>query len=182
MVGNVLKIFTGNSNPDLAREVVEKLDVPLGRAHVGRFSDGEINVTIGENVRSSDVFLIQSTCAPSNENLMELLVMLRCASPRIGRPHLRRAAVLRLRAAGPKGRPANPDHRQAGGGSRRRGRCDPGAVHRHARGPDPGVLQRSFRPPVRDARAAGPHAPELQSRDGDREPRRGRRRAGAGLR
>ncbi len=76
MVGNVLKIFTGNSNPELAREVVEKLDVPLGRAHVGRFSDGEINVTIGENVRSADVFLIQSTCAPSNENLMELLVML----------------------------------------------------------------------------------------------------------
>lgn len=76
MVGNVLKIFTGNSNPELAREVVEKLDVPLGRAHVSRFSDGEINVTIGENVRSSDVFLIQSTCAPSQENLMELLVML----------------------------------------------------------------------------------------------------------
>ena len=76
MVGNVLKIFTGNSNTALAREVVEKLDVPLGRAHVGRFSDGEINVTIGENVRSADVFLIQSTCYPSNENLMELLVML----------------------------------------------------------------------------------------------------------
>ncbi len=76
VVGNVLKIFTGNSNPDLAHEVVEKLDVPMGRAQVGRFSDGEINVTIGENVRSSDVFLIQSTCAPSNENLMELLVML----------------------------------------------------------------------------------------------------------
>ena len=76
VVGNVLKIFTGNSNPGLANEVVEKLDVPIGRAQVGRFSDGEINVTIGENVRSADVFLIQSTCAPSNENLMELLVML----------------------------------------------------------------------------------------------------------
>ena len=76
MVGNVLKIFTGNSNPALASEVVQKLDVPLGRAKVGRFSDGEISVSIEENVRSSDVFLIQSTCKPSNENLMELLVML----------------------------------------------------------------------------------------------------------
>ena len=76
LVGNVLKIFAGNSNSDLAREVVRKLDVPLGRATVGRFSDGEINVTIGENVRASDVFLIQSTCAPTNENLMELLVMI----------------------------------------------------------------------------------------------------------
>ncbi len=76
MIGNVLKIFAGNSNLELAHEVVAKLDVPLGRAKVSRFSDGEISVTIGENVRSSDVFLIQSTCTPSNENLMELLVML----------------------------------------------------------------------------------------------------------
>lgn len=76
MVGNVLKIFTGNSNPDLAKEVVRKLDVPLGRANVGRFSDGEISVTIGENVRASDVFVIQSTSAPGNEHIMELLVMI----------------------------------------------------------------------------------------------------------
>lgn len=76
MVGNVLKIFAGNSNRGLAEDVTRKLDVPLGRATVARFSDGEINVTIGENVRSSDVFLIQSTCAPANENLMELLVMI----------------------------------------------------------------------------------------------------------
>ncbi len=76
MVGNVLKIFAGNSNPSLAEQVVRELDVPLGRASVGRFSDGEINVTIGENVRASDVFLIQSTSSPANENLMELLVMI----------------------------------------------------------------------------------------------------------
>jgi ribose-phosphate pyrophosphokinase len=76
VVGNVLKIFSGNSNTRLAEEVVRKLDVPLGRANIGRFADGEINVTIGENVRSSDVFLIQSTCSPSNENLMELLIMI----------------------------------------------------------------------------------------------------------
>ncbi|MEM1024426.1 MAG: ribose-phosphate pyrophosphokinase [Myxococcota bacterium] len=76
MVGNVLKIFAGNSNPALAEQVVRQLDVPLGRATVGRFSDGEINVTIGENVRASDVFLVQSTSSPANENLMELLVMI----------------------------------------------------------------------------------------------------------
>lgn len=76
VVGNVLKIFAGNSNRALAEEVVRKLDVPMGRAQVGRFSDGEISVTVGENVRSSDVFVIQSTCAPVNENLMELLVII----------------------------------------------------------------------------------------------------------
>ncbi len=76
MVGSVLKIFAGNSNTVLSDQVVRELDVPLGRAQVGHFSDGEINVTIDENVRSSDVFLIQSTSSPANENLMELLVML----------------------------------------------------------------------------------------------------------
>ncbi len=75
-MGNVLKIFAGNSNPRLAAEVVKKLDVPLGRAQVGRFADGEIQVTIGENVRASDVFVIQSTSNPANENIMELLVMI----------------------------------------------------------------------------------------------------------
>ena len=75
-MSSVLKIFTGNSNIKLAEQVVRRLDVPLGRANVGRFSDGEINVTIGENVRASDVFLIQSTSSPANENIMELLVML----------------------------------------------------------------------------------------------------------
>ena len=73
MFGNVLKIFSGNSNRTLADDVVHRLDVTLGRATASRFSDGEINVEIGENVRSSDVFVIQSTCTPGNENLMELL-------------------------------------------------------------------------------------------------------------
>lgn len=76
MVGNVLKIFSGNSNDELAREVVGHLDVPLGAATVGRFSDGEVSVVIGENVRASDVFVIQSTSAPANEHIMELLVMI----------------------------------------------------------------------------------------------------------
>ena len=71
-----LKIFAGNSNPDLALEICNCLSVPLGKAFVGTFSDGEIRVEIGENVRGRDVFVIQSTCQPVNTNLMELLLMI----------------------------------------------------------------------------------------------------------
>jgi ribose-phosphate pyrophosphokinase len=70
-----LKIFSGNSNIPLAREICGHLAVPLGSAKVKNFSDGEIMVEIGENVRGRDVYIIQSTCAPTNTNLMELLVM-----------------------------------------------------------------------------------------------------------
>ena len=70
-----LKIFSGNSNIPLAREICGHLAVPLGSAKVKNFSDGEIMVEIGENVRGRDVYIIQSTCAPTNNNLMELLVM-----------------------------------------------------------------------------------------------------------
>lgn len=70
-----MKIFTGNSNPDLAREICTYLGVPLSKAEVKAFSDGEIMVEIGENVRGRDVFIVQSTCSPANHNLMELLVM-----------------------------------------------------------------------------------------------------------
>jgi ribose-phosphate pyrophosphokinase len=70
-----LKIFAGNSNIALAREICGQLAVPVGNANVRTFSDGEIMVEIGENVRGRDVYLIQSTCAPANHNLMELLVM-----------------------------------------------------------------------------------------------------------
>ncbi len=71
-----LTLFAGNANPGLATEIAQTLGVPLGKAMVGRFSDGEINVEIMENVRGRDVFLVQPTCAPSNDNLMELLVMM----------------------------------------------------------------------------------------------------------
>jgi ribose-phosphate pyrophosphokinase len=70
-----LKIFSGNSNIPLAREICGHLSVPLGNAKVRNFSDGEIMVEIGENVRGRDVYIIQSTCAPCNNNLMEFLVM-----------------------------------------------------------------------------------------------------------
>jgi ribose-phosphate pyrophosphokinase len=68
-------VFTGNANPALAEAVVRHLGLPLGKAVVGRFSDGEIMVEIMEHVRGKDAFIIQPTCAPSNDNLMELLVM-----------------------------------------------------------------------------------------------------------
>jgi ribose-phosphate pyrophosphokinase len=71
-----LKIFAGNSNLPLAREICDYLEAPLGKATVETFSDGESKVEIKENVRGGDVFVIQSTCAPGNDNLMELLVML----------------------------------------------------------------------------------------------------------
>ena len=68
-------VFTGNANPQLAQEIVAKLHMPLGKAVVGRFSDGEILVEIMENVRGRDVFIVQPTCAPPNANLMELMVL-----------------------------------------------------------------------------------------------------------
>jgi len=70
-----MMIFTGNSNPDLAREVAELLDTDLGNCTVTKFSDGEAHVEILENVRGRDVFVIQPTCSPTNDNLMELLIM-----------------------------------------------------------------------------------------------------------
>ena len=68
-------LFTGNANPALAQEIAGHLGVELGRASVGRFSDGEVTVEIRQNVRARDVFVVQPTCNPTNENLMELLIM-----------------------------------------------------------------------------------------------------------
>ncbi|MBV8062999.1 MAG: ribose-phosphate diphosphokinase [Nevskia sp.] len=71
-----LMLFTGNANPVLAEHIADYLKVPLGKATVGRFSDGEVQIEILENVRGKDVFIIQPTCAPTNESVMELLMML----------------------------------------------------------------------------------------------------------
>ena len=68
-------VFTGNANPALAAEIASHLNISLGAADVGRFSDGEVTVEIKQNVRARDVFVVQSTCAPTNENLMEVLIM-----------------------------------------------------------------------------------------------------------
>jgi len=75
-----LKIFTGTSNPELAASICRSLRVRLGQADVGRFSDGEVKVRLLENVRGTDCFIVQSTCQPVNENLMELLIMVDAAS------------------------------------------------------------------------------------------------------
>jgi ribose-phosphate pyrophosphokinase len=70
-----ISVFAGNANPVLAQDITRHLKVPLGRAHVGRFSDGEVNAELMENVRGRDVFIVQPTCPPANDNLMELLMM-----------------------------------------------------------------------------------------------------------
>ena len=74
--GKNIKIFTGNSHPELAKEIADILGLPLGKAKVSTFSDGEISVDIAETVRGTDVFLVQSTSSPVNNNLMELLIMI----------------------------------------------------------------------------------------------------------
>lgn len=73
--GKKLKIFTGNANPELAKEICEYLGLPLGRASIGRFNNGEVQVMIDESVRGKDVFIVQPTSYPVNDNLVELLVM-----------------------------------------------------------------------------------------------------------
>ncbi|MFC0167993.1 ribose-phosphate pyrophosphokinase [Pseudoduganella danionis] len=87
-----LMVFTGNANPALAEGVVKNLGIPLGKANVSKFSDGEVMVEINENVRGKDVFVLQSTCAPTNDSLMELILMVDA---------LKRASAGRITAAIP---------------------------------------------------------------------------------
>src|SRR4051812_15322364 len=87
-----LMVFTGNANPRLAHEVAKHLNLSIGRAIVGKFSDGEVMVELLENVRGKDVFVLQSTCAPTNDNLMEMLVMIDA---------LKRSSAARVTAAIP---------------------------------------------------------------------------------
>ena len=101
--GNSIKIFTGNSNPKLASDICTMLGQPLGDANLQRFSDGEIAVSINESVRGSDVFLVQSTCEPVNDHLMELLIMIDALQPGFRRPHHRGDALFRLCPPGPQG-------------------------------------------------------------------------------
>ena len=87
-----MMVFAGNANPQLAQAVARYLNLPLGKAHVGKFSDGEIQVEIMENVRGRDVFILQPTCNPTNDNLMELIVLMDA---------LRRASTYRITAVIP---------------------------------------------------------------------------------
>ena len=92
MAHGSMMVFTGNANPKLAAEVVRRLGINLGSANVGRFSDGEINVELLENVRGKDVFILQPTCTPTTDNIMELLVLVDA---------LKRASAGRITAAIP---------------------------------------------------------------------------------
>ena len=92
MASGSLMVFTGNANPKLAADVVRRLGKSLGSATVGRFSDGEVNVELLENVRGKDVFVLQPTCVPTNDNIMELLIMVDA---------LKRASAGRITAAIP---------------------------------------------------------------------------------
>jgi ribose-phosphate pyrophosphokinase len=89
---DTIALFTGNANPALAHDIARHLGVPLGAAEVGRFSDGEVNVELIENVRGRDVFIVQSTCPPVNDHLMELLVLVDAC---------RRASAARITAVVP---------------------------------------------------------------------------------
>ncbi|CAK8716074.1 MAG: ribose-phosphate pyrophosphokinase [Candidatus Electrothrix sp. LOE1_4_5] len=89
---NIMKVFTGNANPEIAQEICNYLDMPLSKAEVKQFSDGEVSVEIGENVRGTDVFVIQPTCTPVNDHLMELVIMVDA---------LRRASARRITAVLP---------------------------------------------------------------------------------
>src|SRR3569833_1821183 len=92
MAYDSLMVFTGNANPKLAQDVVRHLNIRIGRAIVGRFSDFEVMVEILENVRGKDVFVLQSTCMPTNDTLMEVMVMVAA---------LNRASAARITAALP---------------------------------------------------------------------------------
>lgn len=92
MINGSMMVFTGNANPVLAQEVAEHLGIALGRADVGRFSDGEVMLELLENVRGKDVFILQSTSFPTNDNLMEIMAMVDA---------LRRSSAARITAAIP---------------------------------------------------------------------------------
>ena len=92
MAHGSLMVFTGNANPKLASDVAKRLGISLGAATVGRFSDGEVNIELLENVRGKDVFVLQPTCSPTNENLMELIILVDA---------LKRASAGRITAAIP---------------------------------------------------------------------------------
>ena len=182
-VKDEIKIFAGSSNGSLAAAISDAIGVPLGRAEIGRFSDGEVQVEITENVRGGDVFVIQSTCAPTNDHLMELLLMLDA---------FKRASARRITAVIPYYGYARQDRK-----------VSPrvpisaklvadlittaGAIARPDRRPprraDPGLLQHPRRQRVRHTRPAPVPARAHRRAGADRGlPGRGRRRAGACIR
>ena len=174
-----LLVFTGNANRPLAQAVCRELGVPLGKALVGKFSDGEVQVEIEENVRGQDVFVIQPTSRRPPSNFMELLVLidaLKRASAAVGD---RGGAVLRLRPPGsPAALGARADHGEGRGEDDLRGGRRPRVDGRPARRPDPGFLRHAGGQRLCLAAAAGGHL----AQPGHGRPDRGvagRRRRGA---
>src|SRR3984893_18243495 len=102
---NDLKIFSGRANPELAQKICEYLGLPLGKISIGNFPDGEISCKIDEDVRGRDVYLLQPTCPPVNENLMELLIMI---------DSFKRASAFRVTAVMPYYGYARQDRKDAG--------------------------------------------------------------------
>ena len=146
------KIFSGSANRALSEEICKFLGVPLGEAKFQRFSDGEIHFQLLENVRGADVFLIQPTCYPTDQHLMELLIM---------EDALRRASAGRITAVVPyygyarqdrKDRPRVAITSQACRRPSRHRRRQSRSLRRPPRRADPGLLQHPRRPPLRFAR------------------------------
>ena len=143
-------------------------DRPLSRnpdhqASVRRFADEEIFVEILENVRGEDVFVVQSTSYPANDNLMELLICIDALQARLGQADHRRAALFRLCPAGPQARAAHADFGQAGRQSDHRRRRQPRALGRSPRRPDPGLLRHPDRQSLRRAGDVGGHPGALRA-------------------
>ena len=161
-----LKLFSGNANVALARSVATYLDIELGRAEVGTFSDGECAIEIGENVRGLDCFALQSTCAPQNTHLMEMLIMIDA---------LKRASARRITAVIPYYGYARQDRKVRTRACRsprssvadliQHRRHRPRALPRPARRTDPGLLQHPGRQPLREpACCSRPSAPSIGDR------------------
>ncbi len=159
-----LKIFTGNANPDLAAEICAYLCIPIGSAVIKRFSDGEVNVEIRDNVRGVDVFVIQPTSPPVNDHLMELLILM---------DGLKRASAKRVTAVLPYYGYARQDRKVLPRAPitaklvadliTAAGVC-PGADDGPPRGADPGFLQHPGGPPLFGAGDARVHQDRITER------------------
>ena len=171
-----IKLVAGNSNPALAEAIAAYLETPLTKAVVRRFADMEIFVEIQENVRGSDVFVIQSTSFPANDHLMELLIIIDA---------LRRASARRITAVIPyfgyarqdrKPGPRTPISAKLVANLITTRRRRPGDDARPARRPDPGLLRHPDRQPLRRADDGARHQGALRPRQGDGGLARRRRR------
>ena len=118
--GKEIKVFTGSSNPELADMICKNLGISLGKSTVTAFADGECSISINEPVRGVDVFIVQSTCKPVNDSLMELLVMIDAMKRG---PHHGGHPVFRLCPSGPQGQGARSDLGQARGEPADHRRC-----------------------------------------------------------